>query len=488
MKRLRTVCLSSALGLIVLASVAAGQQLSKPPPLPSGYQRELDARTELERAEELARNSRYADAQRAYKKLAEEYSGTAAGVIAARRSAQSAFLGSSDVVRQGPSSNRVDVVLMGDGYELDHLKAFEKLAADAPPIFERQDTFREYYSYFNFIRADLVSADPGVDGFGREFDTALGGYTRGTIEGHVAVDPERVRAMLREFPDHDDLAIAFVRRGVLGTGGLGVATVGGMDAKVLIHEFGHAFAGLYDEYTKANYEQHVAQPIPSGTRGINVAGTEDPKQVPWAHWIAARHPSIGVYQGAAGQVRDAWKPTASGCVMDDGEFFCPVCREALVLRIYSLVDPIDSANPEPHAFGSKEVLVLTGAPVEIQVRVMKPASHNLEVRWWVLPPERLPHSAAPGDSARDDTGRRWFDRRERGRLSKIVDRPRVTSRNNSSGVHTLRLLRSEMEQGRYRVICRVRDTTRLRDEEWPWVLKDEQGVLESERAWWVYVE
>jgi hypothetical protein len=487
MKRLRTVGLLCVIGLFASVSAAA-QQPSKAPPLPSGYQRELDARTELERAEELARGHRYADAQRAYKQVAEEFTGTAAAAIAERRSAPSAFLGGSDVVRHGPTANRVDIVLMGDGYELDHLKAFEKLADDVPPIFERQDTFREYYSYFNFIRADLVSAEAGVDGFGREFDTALGGHTRGTIEGHVAVDPERVRAMLRELPDHDDLAVAFVRRGILGTGSLGVATVGGMDAKVLIHEFGHAFCGLHDEYVKSNYEPRDARPWKPEMNSINVAGTDDPKRVPWAHWIAARHPSIGVYEGAAGQVRDVWKPTASGCVMDDGEFFCPVCREELVLRIYSLVDPIDGAEPEAHAFGSKDVLVLTGAPIEIQVRVMKPATHNLEVRWWVLPPERLPHSAAPGDSARDDTGRRWFDRRERGRLTKIVDRPRMTSRNNPTGVHTLRLLRSEMEQGRYRVICRVRDTTRLRDEEWPWVLKDEQGVLESERAWWVYVE
>mgnify|MGYP001449177987 CR=1 FL=1 len=75
----------------------------------------------------------------------------------------------------------------------------------------------------------------------------------------------------------------------------------------------------------------------------------------------------------------------------------------------------------------------------------------------------------------------------RGRLPKIVDRPHFTSRNNSSRVHKLRLLRSETKPGRYRVVCRVRDTTRIRDEKWPWVLRDEDGVLESERVWWLLV-
>jgi hypothetical protein len=33
----------------------------------------------------------------------------------------------------------------------------------------------------------------------------------------------------------------------------------------------------------------------------------------------------------------------------------------------------------------------------------------------------------------------------------------------------------------------VRDTTELRGEKFPWVLKDERGLLESERIWWLEV-
>ena len=34
------------------------------------------------------------------------------------------------------------------------------------------------------------------------------------------------------------------------------------------------------------------------------------------------------------------------------------------------------------------------------------------------------------------------------------------------------------------VVCRVTDTTRhIDDEVWPWVLKDDLGLLESERRW-----
>ena len=79
------------------------------------------------------------------------------------------------------------------------------------------------------------------------YETALGGKTLGTIAGHVGVDRSKVLAMLSEVPDNDGLALVFVRLGILGTGGKGIAVIGGMSAPTTIHEWGHAFAGLSDE-------------------------------------------------------------------------------------------------------------------------------------------------------------------------------------------------------------------------------------------------
>jgi hypothetical protein len=64
-----------------------------------------------------------------------------------------------------------------------------------------QETLREYYPYFNFERAVLLSKEDGVDGFGREYDTALGGYTTGTFAGHVGIDHELVDKVLPQDPD-----------------------------------------------------------------------------------------------------------------------------------------------------------------------------------------------------------------------------------------------------------------------------------------------
>lgn len=431
----------------------------------------------LEAAEAEVVRGNYEQALRAYRRLAELHPATEAGAVAARRARPSAYLGTRTIVDHGPGANRIDVALMGDGYELKHQSGFAKLAEDIPPLFERQRTFREYWSYFNFHAVHLVSAENGVDGFGREYDTALGAFTSGTFAGHVAIDRKLVREVWEQMPGHDSLAIVFVKNGVLGTGGSGIATIGGRGASTTIHEWGHAFAHLGDEYATQTHERGALR------ESANVSPKSDPKEVPWAHFIAAKVPGVGVYQGAAGQVRGAFKPTSGGCVMESGEFFCPPCVEAIVLRIHSIVDPIDGCEPPAHALRGSESLLLQGA-LDFELRVMQPASHALEVRWWLLPERGAPPEPR-GMQERYATG--GSGRAARGPLAPIAGRPTDRTRADRHGVHRFRLSSAELEPGRYRLVARARDDTRIPGERFPWVLKDERGLLESERAWWITV-
>ncbi|HUR27898.1 MAG TPA: M64 family metallopeptidase [Planctomycetota bacterium] len=443
-----------------------------------------DATTLFEAAQKDAREGRYGEAQAAYKRIAKEFPDTEEGRRAATRAQPSAFLGWKDVLRQGPSSNRVDVVLMGDGYELSHLRAFDKLAEDTPALFERKEPFHEYWSYFNWTRASLVSADNGVDGFGREYDTVLDSKTLSTFAGHVGVNAARVREMLDELPEHDGLAICFVKNGVAGMGGSGFAVIGGRDASTTIHEWGHSFGGLGDEY-----DVEIAAHTGSVPDAPNVSGTDDPKRVPWAHWLAAKHPRIGIYEGAAARLRGAWKPTSAGCVMATQEEFCPVCREALVLRTYAYVDPIESSEPA-HDPQARSVRRLGLEPLELRVKAMRPASHVLEARWWIQPAS-LPELTGPSDEVNGSLATsatpRVVDRTGRGPLPPIAEKPTKESLYDTDAEHKLLIRPNDLKPGIYRVVCRVKDTTEMRGERYPWVLKDALGLLESERVWWIEV-
>jgi hypothetical protein len=182
----------------------------------------------------------------------------------------------------------------------------------------------------------------------------------------------------------------------------------------------------------------------------------------------------------------AWRPTASGCVMNDGERFCPVCREALVLRLYSIVDPIEEVSPPAPPPSIREPILLWDAPVEIRVRTMKPATHDLEVRWWVEPAERYPLSPS-GKDQRAPERPAALDRRQRGPLRDMPARPTKRHRTGKDALAVLRLSRDDLKPGLYRVTCRVRDTTDVRGEKFPWVLKDDLDLLASERIWWLEV-
>jgi len=440
----------------------------------------------LAKAEAQAEKGFYDQARRTYRQLAEEFPQSRAGALARQRSEPSAYLGKKELVRHGPPANRVDVLLMGDGYTLEHMRAFDELAEDVPPLFERQRTFGEYYGYFNFTRVGLVSAESGVDGFGREYDTALGAYTRDTIAGHVWIDTELARRRMDEAGEHDGLAIVYAKTGVLGTGAEGIATIGGRGIKVTIHEWGHAFGRLQDEYATHTHDRGLPR------AGINISVSEELEEVPWAHWLRARAPDIGLYEGGAGQVRDVWRPTPSGCLMNNGEFFCRVCREALVLRIHQLVDPIDEHYPPTVPVESPVALLMRpDEDLEFRVRVMRPASHALEVRWWLLRESEAPRRGGSASGGRYGPGPgagRFGDRRDRGALHEVPVEPVSVSRHGQSGEHRFVLRPADLrEPGRYRVLCRAVDTTELRGEGWPWVLSDPHHLLQSERGWWVEV-
>ncbi|HED67078.1 MAG TPA: hypothetical protein ENJ09_16160 [Planctomycetes bacterium] len=465
--------LASLLPLALLALVPIAT-------IPRDEKDEKRANELFAKAEFALEKERYEDAVKTFRLIATKYPDTPAGREAKRRARPTTFLGAKWIVEAGPPDNRVDVALMGDGYTLGHQKGFNKVADDVPAIFERQRTFREYFSYFNFLRYNLVSKDDNVDGFGREEDTALDGHVMGTVQGHVAVDPEAVKRALANVPENDGLAIVFVRAGSLGTGSPGIATIGGRDASTIIHEWGHAFGGLGDEYATYTHERGELRSSP------NVSAESDPEKVPWAPWIRARAKGVGVYEGAAGRERGAYKPTASGCVMLNGEFFCPPCREALLLAIYRLVDPIEWESSPPHPLDHTVSLELTDS-LEFEVHVMRPRSHTIDTRWWVLPEGEAPRDPTGYDQRYAIQGRFSGDRRERGALRPIDAKPAQEIKHRKNGKHTFRLRASDLEPGRYRVICRARDSTKLPGEKLPWVLTDPYGLLESERAWWVTV-
>ncbi len=511
--------------VLCLAGAAALPAQPPDPPLPAAGDGDDgatpaafdDSTPEYRRALELQRKGRFLEARRAFRRILETWPDSAHRDDIETRSADNAFLGVEALHVSGPSERRIDVTVMGDGFTIDSAdqNLEEKWAKLCLSVLWNEGIYDEYRDYFNFYFARLASLEEGVDPNlspeerariearnrtrtrkrKTDYSTALDCKASGP-QGQVMADRSLVYRWLgvaaRDLPgcEDDALVIAFARFGVLGMGGGGIANVGRPDKSVTVHEFGHSFGGLLDEYA-------INPMTPRGEiRAANAATTGDPERVPWAHFLRKKVPGVGVFEGGATYVKGVWRP-ARACAMNSAgnNQYCPVCREAAILRIYSYVSPIDASAPDT----GTEVTVTEGAEPLLAVTPMRPRKHRLEVAWHVQPID----ASAPGPETLEDEPRptaSWDQgmsdhfafrafrggRRRRGDRS-ALDTPPAGALSTLGQTRKLPAGSAEhvfppgrLKPGRYRVTAVVHDPT-------PRVLLDPRHLLEERLTWTVTV-
>ncbi|MFO0985025.1 MAG: M64 family metallopeptidase [Planctomycetota bacterium] len=433
-----------------------------------------DAEELLHRAEQLADQLHFGAADALYRQILKS---TESGPIADRARAHlapSGLLVTRELEHNGRPDNRVDVFVMAEGYQRrdQEQKTFATQAELTQRLFFQVDVFARYRKYFNFYAMHLASKDDGVDREGKEYDTALGAYQTKFSQGQVAVRSEDVERYLGSDQRSDGLAIVIVRKGTLGTGGGGIAVVGGGAGNTVVHEWGHAFGQLLDEYTSdVGYGD-------AKVSGYNISDTEDPARVPWRHWLAAKTNGVGLFPGGAGRAKGEWRPTGGPCAMSSGPTYCLVCREAIVANLYGIVSPIDEATEV-----SKAIVVKPGAPAVVEIVPMEPqGGPQLEVQFGLLAASEsatLPR-AAPRRDHDESLRPRWGKEADAAPAGTALAAKKVR-RDDRRIAHQLTLETPAIAPGDYVLEGRVRDPT-------PWVLKPEwQALLSASRRWHVTV-
>ncbi len=171
------------------------------------------------------------------------------------------------VVRNnGLSANRVDLTILGDGYTAAQLasgKYTTEVEAFLSKVFE-QEPYREYQRYFNVLRVDVTSAQSGGDHpeRGAFVATALDAtYNCSGIQRLICVDQSKVNAVLAASgvpANARDIVLVIVNDPEYGGSGgaVSVASTHTSAVELILHELGHSFALLADEYA-AHLHQHV---------------------------------------------------------------------------------------------------------------------------------------------------------------------------------------------------------------------------------------
>ena len=270
------------------------------------------------------------------------------------------------IEENGDPATKVDLLILGDGYTAADGDEFLAKARELTEILFATSPFKERRSDFNVWALAPSAAQSGVSrpSTGVYRDTPLGAtYDAFRSERYVlTTDNKAFRRIASSAPD--DFVERLVKREIYGGGGIyglygTVAADSDWAPYVFVHEFGHHFAGLADEYYTSSVAYEAPQQIEEPYEP-NVTALEDPAILKWRQAIrkkmrAENRPEsemnelfranqefaeklfstadyrddIGAFEGANYQAKGFYRPALNCIMFTRTELFCAVCSAAI---------------------------------------------------------------------------------------------------------------------------------------------------------------
>jgi hypothetical protein len=198
------------------------------------------------------------------------------------------------VVENGPPARKVDLLLLGDGYTAAEMGKWHADAKRLADILFSTSPFKERKADFNVWAVDTPSEESGVarpsDGVYRRSALRASYDAFGSERYVLDFDNQRVREAAAVAPY--DVMEVVVNGRKYGGGGIfnlyaTVASDNAFTPYVFVHEFGHHFAGLADEYYTSDVAYGSAPERPEPWE-LNV--TAHPASPKWKDLVAAVTP------------------------------------------------------------------------------------------------------------------------------------------------------------------------------------------------------
>ncbi|MFG0246505.1 MAG: M64 family metallopeptidase [Phycisphaerales bacterium JB052] len=288
---------------------------------------------------------------------------------------------------RGIPDNRVDMVIVGDGYTADEMDIFHADATNIAESFFRYEPFKSYKPYFKFTQVEVVSNESGVDNDpteGISRDTALDmGYWCGGTERALCVDVTKAYAAAAAAP-HIDQVIAIAnssKYGGVGYPSNNLGTSAGHNSaavEIVIHEMGHSLGDLADEYTYGGPTTYTGGEL--GPVDVSILDRDEQleQERKWWRWMDASFSEfdgpISTYEGGNYSQFGVFRPSNNSMMRNLSRPFNVVSAERLLRMIYREVDPIDDGTPDGSVVEPDEVLWVTP---------MQPLNHDLQVLWYL---------------------------------------------------------------------------------------------------------
>lgn len=251
----------------------------------------------------------------------------------------------------GDPAVSVDLAFIAEGYTADEMTKFRNDVSRMADALFAEAPFSDYRDRINIWAVEAVSEDSGTDvqGEGIYVNTALNSsfYTFGTDRYLTTRDIKTVNDYAANVP-HDNI-IVLVNSDRYGGGGVynyysGTTAGHPLAPKVFLHEFGHGFAGLADEYysSEVAYEEFYPLDVEPWEPNITTMTDFDSK---WKNMILPGTPLptparqeysnvTGLFEGGGYSAKGVYRPEMD-CRMNTmgPKGFCAVCRDAITRMI-----------------------------------------------------------------------------------------------------------------------------------------------------------
>jgi hypothetical protein len=227
----------------------------------------------------------------------------------------------ASLVKSGDPSRKVDIVILGDGYTREEMEKFRKDARHYTDVLFSTPPFDSRKSDFNVWTVEVPSAESGIDIPDKDVWKAGALGTRyntfGSARYVLTTENKALRDIAALVPY--DFVCILVNDSRYGGGGIFqlYATtytdekVKGQEWQmeyVFVHEFGHSFAGLGDEYYTSSTAYNDFYPPGVEPWEPNVTALVDAKDLKWkglltpgiavpTPWAKAAYDSIEAIRG-----------------------------------------------------------------------------------------------------------------------------------------------------------------------------------------------
>ncbi|GAF02497.1 M64 family metallopeptidase [Saccharicrinis fermentans] len=260
------------------------------------------------------------------------------------------------LIDNGSTDACVDIVFVGDGYTKREMKKFHRDVRKMSDYLLTQGPFHKYQKKFNIWVVDAISEESGVSDPRKDIwkDTALkSSFNTLNSDRYLASTSVFIIRDYAALVPYDQICVIANTDKYGGGGIFNHFSLSSVDNErsltVFVHEFGHAFAGLGDEYytSDVSYSDYFNQSIEPWQPNLTTLIDFDGK---WKDMVDKNIPvptpaeeryfnQVGVFEGGGYVAKGVYRP-AYDCRMKSNEApeFCAVCQRAIEKMILFLTD------------------------------------------------------------------------------------------------------------------------------------------------------